>query len=438
MKLKKTIYLIFTLLFFSACSNKSADDSPSPIAELLKGNNSKSQSSRSSHSPIDSLIELNIKKNDNLSAIKIDILNNENQTSLVDSSFQSTSVKTTLPKYKISDYDIDDYFYGYNQTLTSHSRLTSVYMASGNRYLTESISVTVGLQRRVDPDVDFFLGLDEIQNNILDIEVRSLPEVISSLPWKSIRHFKDGYAVVKDSNDKYGVIDNKGRIIIKPRYNDMSNFRDGKFVVQYSPHDTLNNSRIVRDGHMVNIIELTGESLLDSTLRTVTIPVGDRFFGFDEGWYIMDLSGKRYNDVPFANLESDYLDANGLYIVKNDKHYGIINLLGDTIAPFEYDSYNQEDAFIVVQKENNMNDIISIQQSKIIGRNYIDYDVLSNSRIALKENDTWQIFNNHLEKISPKQFEDVSSFNFGISIVEIDNKFLLIDTLGNEIQPLTQ
>jgi hypothetical protein len=69
--------------------------------------------------------------------------------------------------------------------------------------------------------------------------------------FKWIESFSEGYAVVADSNWKFGFIDKTGRVVIKPQFDDAESFSGGLARVRFGSAEDGKYGYIDKSGKFV-------------------------------------------------------------------------------------------------------------------------------------------------------------------------------------------
>lgn len=95
-------------------------------------------------------------------------------------------------------------------------------------------------------------------------------------------NYKDGYLVIKNDNGKYGVVDDKGDVIIRPKYTKLSNYGKGLFMAQKNDK--------------VGVINAKDETIIDFEYNdALTGMLGDKFIVQDGNeWLVIDKELKEY------------------------------------------------------------------------------------------------------------------------------------------------
>ena len=195
---------------------------------------------------------------------------------------------------------------------------------------------------------------------------------------------KSGY-IVKDDNQKYGIVDYSDNVILQCEY------------------DKVN--------------QVYGNDLY------VVIKSGKQILVGKDGNEVLSLN-QNYDEITSVLKTKD-----AGVIVKKGKKYGVINLNGENVIEFNYDELKETKSGIFIFKKNGKYGIIDLDNNEKVSAKYtnITYQEASDMYIAEKENfesdiidDTFNVklsgmllaFNNEEGYIKIKNQENVSYYNF--------------------------
>ena len=168
-------------------------------------------------------------------------------------------------------------------------------------------------------------------------------------------------------NEKYGVIDTKGNILVEPKYDMLIIPNPSKAIfVGYFNYDSEKGE------YQTEVINEKNEKILTNYNQIlplmfkdaiVEVPYEKSILSYKEnGKYgIIDFEGKKITDAIYDSIES-LLYREGCLLVKQNEKYGIINIKGKELVEVEYDyimadGYYEEETkyqkagFIVGQKK---------------------------------------------------------------------------------------
>ena len=227
----------------------------------------------------------------------------------------------------------------------------------------------------------FSAGVSAVSNPNEPIRVIGTDgKTIATLPTSIKRCFafsENGYAVVCDTNDKYGMIDKKGHITIQPNYAYLAGESEGLVLAvkefgngKYSILDTKNGNQqgeiedskydlqslVFKDGKITSVYQEDKESPI-----VVLDKSGRRLFDIKRSAANQYLKGESYVDgyIVFANSEGKFGIADskgemtirpkydfifnlgkGMFSVNKNGKFGIVNAEDETVVDFDYkDTY---------------------------------------------------------------------------------------------------
>ena len=150
------------------------------------------------------------------------------------------------------------------------------------------------------------------------------------------KDYKDGF-IVKNQEEKYGVIDFTNKTILKEKYDEIKDiYNDGKYVVKESGEYKLINkdSETILEENAVNIKEING----------------DNFVVEQEALYgLININGEIVLEAEYEVLEHVF---SNYYIAKKAGKYGIIDSNGEEKIAFVYDNINYREEGIIEASKN--------------------------------------------------------------------------------------
>ena len=258
-------------------------------------------------------------------------------------------------------------------------------------------------------------------------------------------------------NKKYGVIDDKGSILIEPIYDavNIPNPTKGVFVCYTNNGTDEYITKILNEKNQEILTEYEQVLSIACDQSTSNIPFEKSVLKYREnGKYgIIDFTGKKITNADYDAIESlEYRE--GCLKVKQDDKYGIINITGKKIIDTKYDDiksdeyYTKEneymDAGFIVQIKTeegyrygyinkNGKETVNVEYNQINRITEIEDDNVyllfsKNGRYGLLKNDR-VIIDNTFENI------DYNKDN-NVFLVQKNSKQGVISTEGKEILPL--
>lgn len=150
-------------------------------------------------------------------------------------------------------------------------------------------------------------------------------------------YFTDGRCLFKTENNKYGYIDTKGKVVIKPTYLYAAPFNEGVAVVGDNPENSTNEISEATDFKIINtegktIAKLKAEKTKDKYIKSYMFSDGLLFFRgkvFDKkGELAFRVPAKVDQIFPYYNGHAFFLDENG--------KYGLIDKKGEITIRAKY------------------------------------------------------------------------------------------------------
>ena len=246
-------------------------------------------------------------------------------------------------------------------------------------------------------------------------------------------------------NEKFGVIDNEGNIIVEPSYDEIiaiPNKSKAIFVCTYDIDD--------KEGtYKTKVINDKNEEILSGYDEITVI---DNFDSKQNVWYennvlrvkkdgkygLIDFDG---NEVLSCEYEEIYAlqGVTSNFIVKKDGNIGLVNEKGQTIIKAEYkkilalqEDYKNE--YIIVSQDNKYG-LISTSGEILIKPSYESIKYLgSSSLFAVKQNNNWKLYDTEENKIiiddGYKDIVEAKSEN--IIVINSDGEYGIIDKENNK------
>lgn len=232
---------------------------------------------------------------------------------------------------------------------------------------TSSVFVTTlnGKQGLVDS-----LGKEIIENKY---------STISALTNK----YENGF-IVKNENNKYGVINYDKTVALAERYDAIANVYG-------------NNMYVVKEGNIWKVVNKEGESFVENRFNAVKSINSDNILIQKDGKYGV-INTQAEEKIPAIYDDLTYAFSN-YYIAKKENKYGIINIDNEEKLAFDYTyiSYQTEADFIQAETEN--------MESQLLDRNFsvkatgmvteINQD---KNYIRVRKKDEYQYYNFKLEE----------------------------------------
>lgn len=249
------------------------------------------------------------------------------------------------------------------------------WVKSGGKY--QLFSVDSPKKPVVDEEFDDAAAFFE--NDVTPVSIHNQPiriintngKTVATLP-KSIKQCfcfsKDGFARFVDKNDKWGLIDTKGKIAVKPSYEILAPINDGHFL-------GIDN----KDSYKILILNTRGEkegefsakkyALVTANIMEGKIIVKDSNSD-DPNYHVLNTKGEKLFTIKKAKeIESDYMD--GFLVIKdNNEKYGVVDDKGEMVIRPKYTLlHNYGNGLFAAQKDGKMG-IINAKDEVIIDFEY--------------------------------------------------------------------
>lgn len=277
---------------------------------------------------------------------------------------------------------------------------------------------------------------------VIIMVIISIQKIISAEPQTETKLSNVEYYPVY-TNEKWGVIDTNGDIVIEPAYEEMiiiPNSQKPVFICSYD---------VTTDGeYKTKVINEKNEQLF--TNYTTVTPL-DNHDKNNNLWYEKNLlrvmKDGKYGVINFDGKEvikCEYDEITALtglqneLLVKKDGKYGVINGMGTTVIYPEYVSISalgtkSEEGYIIRNEDGY--GIATSSKKIIITPQYNEIkSFTSNDMYAVKDS-TWKIVNKSNETLVNSGFDDIAEIAPNSIIVIKDGKYGLISTNGSEQIP---
>jgi hypothetical protein len=256
-------------------------------------------------------------------------------------------------------------------------------------------------------------------------------------------HFYDGFEIIEKNyffeggceivakNDKYGIIDTKGKEIISCEYDRIDGFfNDGFAITEKEKRDsyyieyTMINTKgkaISRKYHEINYYEEGGIAIVEK----------------DEKYGMVDMKGKEI--IPRKYDWVLYYEEYGIAIIGRVDEDGeplqeeIINTKGKIISRKYHEIGRFTDGFAIAEKDGK--ELMLNTKGKEISYKYDHIHYHKNDKIITAKKDNKQVLLNNKGKEVSYKYDYISLFSDGFSKVGKNQNIGLINTKGKELIP---
>lgn len=251
-------------------------------------------------------------------------------------------------------------------------------------------------------------------------------------------------------NEKYGIINSSGDIIIQPQYDEIiiPNIHKAVFICKNEDENKIVNEKneIIFDKYSnVTPIELT--NVISETLyeKQVLMYEADGKFG------LLGIDGEQITEAKYDEISS-FEHKEGILLIKENGKYGVINEKGNQIIKCIYDSivsdqyYSTEDeykrtGYIVcnITDEGYRYGYYDYEGSKMLDVEYNEITRLSDGSnqediyLIVAKNGQYGVYVNNNKIINTRYQSIIYDSDMQMFVVEITGKYGTIDEKGNEI-----
>lgn len=224
--------------------------------------------------------------------------------------------------------------------------------------------------------------------------------------------------------DKYGVIDNNGNIIIEPRYEMITIPNPGKdLFICYTKNDVEKNEyeTIVYNSKNEKILTEYGNTILplmyEDALAEVPYEKSVLMYKENNKYGIINFEGEKITEAIYDEIKS-LLYREGCLIVKKDNKYGIINIKGKKVIDISYDSISADGYYDKETKYQKAGFIIGIKENENYKYGYADYN--GNKILNVEYSEV-----NRITEISREEGIYITALKNGKNLLYKNNKQLL-------------
>ncbi len=210
--------------------------------------------------------------------------------------------------------------------------------------------------------------------------------------------------------------------VLDYQYTELSN----KFVNQKA---ILENELIVKGKNQYGVIGLDGTTILEAKYDNITyLPdTGDFLVENNKQVGIMSKNGETKVQIMYNSIELMDSDA-GLYAVKKDNKFGVVDVKGNIVIYIE-------------------NDEIGIDISKFSQNNIKNRYILADSLIPVRKDDYWGLYDKNGKQVVEYKYDSLGYVasnnknalnllvipNYDVLVVCKDNKYSLLNSSGREL-----
>lgn len=248
------------------------------------------------------------------------------------------------------------------------------------------------------------------------------------------------------TNDKWGVINQTGEIVIEPTYDEMITIPDSKtdifICVENVNYDT--------NTHTVKVLNSNNKEIFDNYDLVEAIENIDEA---DNMWYeegvLKVKKGELYGLINFSGkeiLKPEYQEINALtgtknsLLLKKDDKFGLCDNEGNIIINPEYKEIKSIDndyknGYIVINNEDKYG-IVDFDSKVILEAKYEDIkEVTGNHMYVVKQDEKWKVINNEENVILEENFDDIAQIVNDKIIIVKNKKYGVVQNNEEKIKP---
>ena len=250
------------------------------------------------------------------------------------------------------------------------------------------------------------------------------------------------YAIYQD--EKWGVIDTKGTVVINPTYNEMIVIPDKSkdIFICVENVDYTNNT------YMSKAIDSKGKKLFTNYEKVEVIYNSDESNNL---WYeenilkvqkdgkygLINLEGKEILACNYDEINS-LKGTKGVVTTLKDSKLGLADSVGNIIIENNYSEIksltNKYENGFIVKDENGKYGVIKYNKTIALENKYDDIkNIYGNSMYVVKEADSWKVIDEEQKIILENGFSDIKFINADNIIYIKDGKYGVVNALGQEL-----
>lgn len=236
---------------------------------------------------------------------------------------------------------------------------------------------------------------------IFDENIKLIKDNILDYSWDKI-DFDDYYLdvlLLKDNQNKFGIIDETGKTIIPFEFEELRPF-DG----QETTIAKKNNHFGIIDFKSKELVSFENDEIYSSKFSEIFVIKQNEKFG------LFNKQGDKIIDFVFEDLQPCFYDEDNKFIVKSQGKYGIIDITGKEIIPNEFDEisnwveYGPEAHFVTKNKKMGM---YSRDGKQLIPPIYDELHYTTNNLIVVSQNKKYGIVNISNKIIIPLEYDKI-------------------------------
>ena len=278
----------------------------------------------------------------------------------------------------------------------------------------------------IEPEYDNIYALEGIEKSIIiekdgkkGLVNTSLGEIIIPVQYLDISSLTDTYDngyIVKNENNKLGIISADKKKILEEKYDDIK-------------HITGNDYYVVVDNGITEVIDYTGQVILDKGFDSIEgIDLNNFIIIKNSNYGVINKDGETLIDANYSNIK--YAFSN-YYIVQKDSKYGIIDVQNNVLIDNKYENitYIKEADLFEAEREDYKTDIIDRNFNVILENVIVSELNIENGYMRIRENEDYIYYNFKLEEKTNKEVLATNT----LFLVKENGKYGFENKDGNKI-----
>ena len=244
-------------------------------------------------------------------------------------------------------------------------------------------------------------------------------EIIIPVQYLDISSLTDTYDngyIVKNENNKLGIISADKKKILEEKYDDIK-------------HITGNDYYVVVDNGITEVIDYTGQVILDKGFDSIEgIDLNNFIIIKNSNYGVINKDGETLIDANYSNIK--YAFSN-YYIVQKDSKYGIIDVQNNILIDNKYENitYIKEADLFEAEREDYKTDIIDRNFNVILENVIVSELNIENGYMRIRENEDYIYYNFKLEEKTNKEVLATNT----LFLVKENGKYGFENKDGNKI-----
>lgn len=191
--------------------------------------------------------------------------------------------------------------------------------------------------------------------------------------------YEDGY-IVKNSENKYGVIGTNKKIVVPVQYEDIESAHSGNYYI------------VKEDGKLKIFNSSTNEDIETNAAEVKSIDGENIIIKSGNNYGLIDISGEQKLEAKYQDLTYTFSEY---YIAKENNKYGIIDSEGNVKLEFKYDylTYRKDEDFIEGSNNESINSDIIDRNLEVKLSGIISSINLEDGYMKIRVNNEYQYYN---------------------------------------------